>query len=309
MRDLLLLLLLVALFVAVSGLIPDPALRRHLLRQVRRRSRVQAERRLDSRRLRLRRAQRASHSPLAVQLQPRLAAAGLELLPNEALLIAAGVGLVLLLLLLPLFGPLAVLLAPLAVLFGGQALLRQRIAQRRRALARLLPEALQILAQGVRSGHALPQTIAVAAREVADPLGGELKRVAEEVRLGVPFEEALQAFAARIGSRDVDLLVTAVLVQRQVGGNLAELLDRLQATLRDRLKLEGEVHALTAQGRLSGLIVGLLPPGIAVVASMLNPGFLTPLYATSLGHVLLLLSAFLEAVGLYAIHRIVQVDV
>jgi tight adherence protein B len=310
MRALDLAMVFVGVFAALLRL-PDPAVRRHLFRAVRRRRRL-----LDDepgnrprRLLRLPDLGRRFHdSRLEARLKARLDAAGLDLYPAEAVVVALAVAALLALVLLLLLGPVGLLLGPALAVVAGEWGLGFLAGRRQRTLSRQLPDTLQLLAQALRSGHSLAQALDVAARETPAPLGQELARTVQEMRLSVAVEDALGSLAARVGTREMEILVTAVLIQRQVGGNLADILDRIQGTLRDRIRIAGEVSALTAQGRLSGLIVGLLPIAIALIANTLNPGFLAPLFHTAVGRGILLLSGVLELLGLYAIRRIVQVE-
>jgi tight adherence protein B len=309
MRAALLAVFLASCFLALRAALPDFEVRRHLRRQVRRRRRPWEE--AEPRRtvqVRLRLPARLTESPWHAWVTRHLEAAGLDLYPPEALLAWAGLSVLLLLALLGALGWAAALVAPVLAGLGGVGLLRVRARQRAERLSQALPEALQLLAQGIRSGHSLQQSLEMVARETPEPLGGEFARLVQALRVSVPLEEALQECARRIGTREAELLATAVTVQRQVGGNLADVLDRIQDTLRERLRVEGEVRALTAQGRLSGAVIGSLPPGLALLASILDPGFLAPLFDTGTGRALLLLSCLWEAVGLYTIQRLVRVD-
>lgn len=247
-------------------------------------------------------------SVLVRRLALRLAAAGSGLYPWEAIALLFALSLPLAVLLWPLLGIAALLLAPTALAVLGQLWLRRQALRRQEAATGYLPDVLQLMAQSLRSGHALLQAFELAAREAPEPLAGEFSALLRETRLGVPLEEALQAFARRIGTREAELLATAVIIQRQVGGNLAELLDHIETTIRERLRIRGEVRALTAQGRISGWIVGLLPPVIAILVSAMDPGYLGTLFATKLGHVILLVSLVLELIGVYTIQRILRVE-
>jgi len=139
-------------------------------------------------------------------------------------------------------------------------------------------------------------------------LSVEFGRLLREIKLGVTMEDALQNMLERLASRDLELLITAVQIQRQVGGNLAEILDNIGETIRERIRLKNEVKTLTAQGRISGLVIGLLPVLIIVVVSMINPGYMLTLIVHPLGPFLLLWAAFSELIGLMFIRRIVSID-
>jgi tight adherence protein B len=243
-------------------------------------------------------------SLLALQLRQ----AGLALRPEEyrglVAALAAGLGLLGLL-------RLGVVGAVAGMGLGGAAprlWVRARAAARRRAFAEQLPDALALMSNALRSGHSFLQAAELCGEELPDPAGGEWRRVLQETRVNIALEDALANLLLRVGGDDLDLVVTAVLIQRQVGGNLAEVLDRIAETLRQRVRLRGEVRALTAQGRLSGWIVGALPGGLLVLIGVLNPAYLGPLLAPGLGRILLGTAAVLEGIGALLIRRLVNLE-
>jgi tight adherence protein B len=130
-----------------------------------------------------------------------------------------------------------------------------------------------------------------------------------EVNLGLGMEEALSNLVRRIKSDDLDLMVTAIGVQQQVGGNLAEILDTIAFTIRERVRIKGEINTLTAQGRMSGYLVAFLPIGIAVVLNMINPSFMQPLFTQFIGQVLLGVGGVMMTIGFFAIQKIVDIKV
>lgn len=180
---------------------------------------------------------------------------------------------------------------------------------RQSRLEKDLPETLGSLANGLRAGYSFFQSLEMAGRQLSGPLAQEISRVVTDLRVGRSPEEALGSWAERSGSSDIDLLVTSLLIQRQVGGNLAALLDRLQATIRERQRRRGEVRALTAQGRLSGWIVATLPLALLAVMSLMDPRLIRPLFTTGAGHLILLLAGFLELLGILSIRKLLQVEV
>lgn len=205
--------------------------------------------------------------------------------------------------------PLALLVACAAALVprGVLAALRER---RRRGVVSRLPDALAVLAGTLRAGASLQTALATLVRESTptDPLAQEIALVLRAQRLGAPLEDALAALARRLRIEDIDLFVTALTVAREVGGNLAEVLDRLGAALRTKATLEGKVRALTAQGKLQGWIVGLLPLGLGAVLAVLDPEAMQPLFATPQGWGVMATVAVLLAMGGLAIRRIVAVE-
>lgn len=221
------------------------------------------------------------------------------------------VGALLVLLLLWLVGlPLLLCLVPaLAVLLCPRWCIHWLRSRRTGRLMAQLPDALALLAGLLRSGHGLTQGLSQLAGRQAAPLGQELQLLLRKHRLGLSLDQALAEFHQRVPEADIALLATAVRVSRELGGNLAESLQRLSEGVRSRLVLRGKIHALTSQGRLQGLIVGLMPLGLMAVLSVMDPAPMRLLFSTSAGWCALLLIAVLELVGWYLIRRIVRIDV
>ena len=185
-------------------------------------------------------------------------------------------------------------------------LLRQR---RTRRVLQQLPDALSLLAGLLRSGHGLTSGLALLAQRQTAPLGQELQLLLRKHRLGLTLDAAIAQLHQRIPEPDVALLVMAIRCSRELGGNLAESLQRLADGLRSRLVLQAKIHALTAQGRLQGVIVGLLPVGLMAVLTWLDPAPMRLLWVTPAGWAALALIVVLESVGYYFIRRIVGIDV
>lgn len=183
------------------------------------------------------------------------------------------------------------------------------LKSRHRAFAQQLPEALTVIANSLRSGYSFLQATEAAAAELPEPLASELGQVIKETRVDIPLEVALPNLGVRMPSRELSLVVTAVLVQRQVGGNLAGLLDQVSETVRSRLRMEREVKALTAQGRLSGMIIGLLPIFLGLFISAVNPEYMSLLVREPLGQMMIGLALVMEVLGGLAIRRMVQLDI
>jgi tight adherence protein B len=188
----------------------------------------------------------------------------------------------------------------------GVASLRRRRTQR---VLQQLPDALTLLAGLLRSGHGLTQGLALLALRQSAPLQQELQLMLRKHRLGLPLDAAIAQLHQRIPEPDVALLAMAIRCSRELGGNLAESLQRLADGLRGRLVLQGKIHALTSQGRLQGVIVGLLPIGLMVVLTWMDPAPMKLLWVTPSGWAALALIAVLEGVGFYLIRRIVSIDV
>lgn len=197
----------------------------------------------------------------------------------------------------------------LAGWFAPQLYVQARQARRLARCAADLPAALSMMSNALKAGHSFLQAAETVATELDSPLAEEFGQMVHEIRLNVSTEDALANLVDRVRSDDLDLVVTAVLIQRQVGGNLAQLLDQIAHTIRERVRIQGEVRVLTSQGRLSGWIVGALPVALLVLVSMMNPDYLTPLFHTGLGRAMLAGAATMEAIGALLIYRIVRIEV
>lgn len=172
-----------------------------------------------------------------------------------------------------------------------------------------LVDSLSIMSNSLRAGYSFIQSMELVSREMPDPIGKEFARTFREMNLGTPTEEALQNLGLRVTSDDLDLIVTAVLIQRQIGGNLAEILDKISYTIRERIRIQGEIKTLTAQGRLSGLIIGLIPPALLVLIFIVNPDYMRPLFKSPIGWALLASGAFSQVIGIILIKKIITIDI
>jgi tight adherence protein B len=196
---------------------------------------------------------------------------------------------------------LAVLLPPAALSFMA--------GQRQRKFTSQLPDMLTLLAGTLRAGYSLLQGVEAVAQEVEDPMGRELRRVLAEARLGRPLEDALEDAADRMKSGDFEWAVMAIRIQREVGGNLAELLDTVADTMIQRERLRREVRALTAEGRISAIILGLLPVGLGLVMWSMNPEYMRPLFHDGFGQAMLIGSILLAVVGFYWMKKTIEIEV
>jgi tight adherence protein B len=186
---------------------------------------------------------------------------------------------------------------------------RQRAARRARRFADLLPVALQLVVGALRSGFSLPQAVDALVREGPDPVAGEFSRAVAEVRLGGELEDALERVAARNDSRDLSWLVMAIRIQREVGGNLSEVMETAVATMRERAQVARHVSALSAEGRLSAYVLIALPIAVAVFMFVSRGEYLRPLYTQFLGLCLLGTAAALMAIGAFWLSRLIKVKV
>ncbi|SJZ44495.1 tight adherence protein B [Selenihalanaerobacter shriftii] len=172
-----------------------------------------------------------------------------------------------------------------------------------------IADSLTIISNSLKAGYSFFQAIEMVAKEMAPPISEEFTRVLKEVNLGTPAEDALKALTDRIESEDLDLVVTAVLIQRQVGGNLSEILDSISHTIRERIRIRGEINTLTAQGRISGIIVSSLPIGLGILLSIINPEYMLPLFTHPLGKMMLGLAVISQLLGAVLIKKIINIKV
>ncbi len=179
----------------------------------------------------------------------------------------------------------------------------------RRELDNSLGDIITVAAGALRAGYSFLQAIDILASETKGRMADEFKRMLREMSLGVGVEEALTHAAERVASTDFDLIVAAVLVQRQVGGNLAEVLDITGETIRERIRIKGEIRTLTAQGRMSLWIFTLLTPGIAAALFLLNPSYIATLWQNSAGIAMVVGAVIGQALGALVIRNIVRIEV
>jgi len=171
------------------------------------------------------------------------------------------------------------------------------------------PETIDTLARAVRAGHAFTTALEMIANEVAEHVAGEFRQLYEEQKFGLPVRDALLNLADRVPLVDVKFFVTAVMLQRETGGNLAEILDNLSYVIRERFKILRQVRVHTAQGRLTMALLMALPPTIVVLMLMINPGFIQPLFTDPLGHALIVGGITLQTMGYFVIRRIIRIQV
>jgi tight adherence protein B len=172
-----------------------------------------------------------------------------------------------------------------------------------------LEEMLTLVANSLRSGYGLLQGFEYASRQLSPPLASELKRMLQEASLGAGAEAAIQALADRIVSPDMEMVVTAIAIQRSVGGNLAQTLDNVAYTIRERDRIRGEIKTLTAQQRMTGIVIGALPIFVGLMMFAVNPDYMTPLFTETVGKVLLLVAAGLEGLGILIIRSMLAFEV
>ena len=173
----------------------------------------------------------------------------------------------------------------------------------------MFPDAIDTLARAVRAGHAFTVAVEIICDELSDPASTEFRKLFEEQKYGMPVRDALLNLSERVPLVDVKFFVTAVMLQRETGGNLAEILDNLSYVIRERFKIQRQVRVYTAQGRLTMALLMGMPPIIVAVMLVLNPGFIRPLFADPIGHALVVGGITLQTVGYFVIRKIIRIQV
>lgn len=247
----------------------------------------------------------------AANWQRDLDRAGLTLTTKEYLILRAVLGVVFAALLYIPFSAFPV------VALGGLPLgflaasfwVQRRIASRTKKLEEQMVEMLQMLASGLRAGFGLIQAIEAAADQIPAPLSTEMQRTLRDISVGSSVEDALTALNARVGSSDFDIVITAILIQRSVGGNLAEILDNVAHTMRERERIRGEIRTLTSQQRMTGYVIGGIPVGLGAMFFLISPEFTSLLFTDPLGRMMLGAAIVMEGVGFLVIRKIVNIEV
>ena len=187
--------------------------------------------------------------------------------------------------------------------------LRLRRDKRLRKVEEALPGAAELMSRALRAGHSVQQALELVGTETDGPLAEEFRHLHHEQKFGVPLRDALRALAARLPSRDLQFLVTAIVVQKETGGDLIEILDRTTHVIRDRLRVQREVKTYTAQGRLTGWILSALPVVLLVLTAILTPSYSAVMFHDRTGQLMLASAAALIVIGSLIIRRVVRVEV
>lgn len=197
------------------------------------------------------------------------------------------------------------------ILGGGVVLpylyLKYSQKQRLKKFNTQINDSLTIISNSLKAGYSFFQALEMVTKEMEPPISEEFTLVLKKMNLGASPQEALRDLTVRIGSDDLDLVVTAVLIQRQVGGNLSEILDKISVTIRERIRIEGKINTLTAQGRISGIIVALLPIGLGGLLFILNQEYMIPLFTSSLGKMMIAIGIFSQLIGIILIKKIIEI--
>jgi tight adherence protein B len=173
----------------------------------------------------------------------------------------------------------------------------------------LFPEAIDTVARAVRAGHAFTTALEMIANEVSEPLATEFRKLYEEQKFGMPVRDALMNLTERVPLVDIKFFVTAVMLQRETGGNLAEILDNLSYVIRERFKIQRQVRVHTAQGRLTMAMLMAMPPAVVTILWLFSPEFVRPLFNDPIGHTLLVASIALQTIGYFVIRKIIKIQV
>ena len=246
-----------------------------------------------------------------LSLEMRMLRAGLPLRSGEFIVLCFASATLLAMLFLLLGGGqlVAGVTGAVAGFFFPFILVNMKIARRMKAFNSQLGDALILIANSLRTGYSFMQASDMVAQEMRPPISSEFSRAVKEMNLGVTIEDALANLGKRINSEDLDLVLTAVLIQRQVGGNLSEVLDNIARTIRERVRIRGEIRTLTAQGRISGIIVSLLPVVLGLVIYLLNPEYVKLLFVHPFGKIMLGVAGLGQVIGIIVIRRIVDIEV
>ena len=198
--------------------------------------------------------------------------------------------------------------ATLGLVMPTVFLMRKRTV-RMRKFEEMFPEALDLLSRAVKAGHAFQTAMNMAAEELPDPVGPEFRKTFDQQNFGLPLREALNAMADRIPIIDVKFFVTAVLIQRETGGNLSEILDNLSHVVRERFKVLRQVRVHTAHGRFTGWVLMALPASLAVVMAYINPEHMQLLFEETMGRQMLMAAVVMQTIGYFWIQRVIKIEV
>ena len=217
------------------------------------------------------------------------------------------------LLLVPRLGTLVGLVLAAAAALAGSYLpisfVRIRASRRLAALERQLPDALDLAAASLQAGSGLGQAFDLIAREMPPPISEEFQRVMREVGLGLSLNEALANLAERAGSEDLDLVVTAINIQSRIGGNLVQVLRTITTTIRERIRIKGEIRVLTSQQRLSAIVISALPPALAVLLFVMNPKYMGRLFEPGVTRCMLVAGIVMMVAGIFSLRKITEIEV
>ena len=197
----------------------------------------------------------------------------------------------------------------IVVVMGEWIYILLKIDRREAAFTNQMGDCLMMVANAMRAGFSFLQAMDLISKEMEPPISDEFKHVMRDIGLGASVERALDDMDKRVGSPDFSLVVTAVLIQQQVGGDLAHILDTISDTIQDRIRMRREVRTLTAQGRMSGWVLAILPFGLGALISVMNPSYMEPLFTERVGQIAIGVAVVMVLIGFFVIQRIVDIDV
>jgi tight adherence protein B len=240
--------------------------------------------------------------------QQEMASTGIKMRPEEFLIlwVLAAMGPSGLMLLLG-SHPIAVIAAAAIGLFFPPVYANMKKTKRLVQFEKQLGDALVLMGNSLKAGMTFQQAMANIGEEMADPIGKEFTLTIREIKMGVGIDAALDNMVARVKSTDLMMTVAAVEIQRQVGGNMMEILENISGTIKDRLKLKDDIRVMTATGRTSGLVIGLLPLFISLILMLLNPSYIMTFFETSLGIGMLITAAVMEVIGFLVVNKMVTI--
>ena len=243
----------------------------------------------------------------------QLERAGLQLRVSEYLILRASAAVLsfLLVALISRAHPVGLVAASIVAVFGFMLpafILQMLRARRVNKINEQLEQMISMVSNSLKAGFGLLQSLDQASQQLSPPLSSELLRVVRETDVGATLEDALTGLVERVESYDLDMIVTAILIQRTVGGNLAEVLDNVGHTIRERVRIEGEVNTLTTQKKLSGVVIGLLPVALALLFFAIDPDYMSLLFTHTAGRILLVTGVLLDLLGLLVIRSILAVE-
>ena len=253
---------------------------------------------------------RIERTDRAGELADRLARADLKLRPAEWILIRIGVTVAVGVLAMLRFGsPIAAVVGAVVGFFGCQVLLPMRQSRRAKAFEAQPSPTMLSISGAMKAAYPFAQAVDLAGKNSAPPIGSELARLTREVQLGLPMNEAFQRMVKRNESEDLRLMLVAVQIQSQVGGNLAQIIDTIEFTVRERVRIRGEIKTLTSQARASGYVLLALPFALGGILMMIAPTYFSPMLRALPGQIMLGLAAFMMACGYGLIRKIVAIKV
>ncbi|MBT3319640.1 MAG: secretion system protein [Clostridia bacterium] len=249
-------------------------------------------------------------SGFAKKMAAELESAGILLKAEEYLLIWAASTIVPSLLFYIVGGQLLSVVAVLLVgLIIPPFLVARSKRKRMKKFEKQLADSIVLISNSLRAGFTFQQAMESVSKEMPEPISGEFRRTLLEIQLGSATDEAMERMVERTNSADVSLLISAVLIQWKAGGNLADVLDNISGTIRERLRIKGEIRVLTSSGRMSGLIIGMLPIFLVVILMIINPVYITEFFTTTIGIILIVIAVIMELAGFMIIRKIINIKV